>query len=55
MERDNPHLTSDEVQLLILSGQLSTAKVETHDMDWGSAIAFVILIIIVAVATFLLR
>jgi hypothetical protein len=54
-ERDNPHLTPDEVQLLIMSGQLSTAKVETHDMDWGSAIAFVILIIIVIGAGYLLR
>lgn len=54
-ERDNPHLTPDEVQLLILSGQLSTAKVETHDMDWLSAIAFTVIIILVAVATYLLR
>ena len=54
-ERDNPHLTPDEVQLLILSGQLSTAKVETHDMDWMSAIAFIIIVILVAVATLLLR
>jgi hypothetical protein len=53
-ERDNPHLTPDEVQLLIMSGQLSTAKVES-DMDWGSAIAFVILIIIVIGAGYLLR
>jgi hypothetical protein len=55
VERDHPHLTPDEVQLLILSGQLSTAKVETHDMDWMSAIAFTIIIILVAVATLLLR
>jgi hypothetical protein len=54
-ERDNPHLTPDEVQLLIMSGQLSTAKVETHDMDWLSAIAFTVIIILVAVATYLLR
>jgi hypothetical protein len=53
-ERDNPHLTPDEVQLLILSGQLSTAKVES-DMDWGGAIAFAIIAILVAVATLLLR
>jgi hypothetical protein len=54
-ERDNPHLTPEEVQLLILSGQLSTAKVETHDMDWQGAVSFVILIIIVIGAGILLR
>lgn len=54
-ERDNPHLTPDEVQLLILSGQLSTAKVETHDMDWMGVISFIIIITLVAVATLLLR
>lgn len=54
VERDNPHLTPDEVQLLILSGQLSTAKVES-DMDWGGAIAFTVIAILVAVATYLLR
>ena len=53
-ERDNPHLTPDEVQLLILSGQLSTAKVES-DMDWHGAVSFVILIIIVIGAGILLR
>lgn len=54
-ERDNPHLTPDEVQLLILSGQLSTAKVETHDMDWGGAISLAISLIIIIIVAILLR